>query len=161
MRDHMGGHRRRLAAVSSGKFLGLIHRDQDRRVPQASRCRRRRGAGGRTGRRAHAGAAGLCSRRGSLAHLVGQEEDQEGETRQEEAPHQSDSLHPDLGKANGAVRGPVHWGAAAKPTFRRRRALPMTETLERLMATLASMGLINHPKTGKRRPAAMGTPKAL
>lgn len=65
------------------------------------------------------------------------------------------------------IRSPAYTRAMECPTgsdrraFRRRSALPMTETLERLMATLASMGLMSHPKAGYRSPAAMGTPKAL
>ena len=65
------------------------------------------------------------------------------------------------------MRSPAYTRAAEGPTgsdsriFRRRSAFPMTETLERLMARLASMGLMSQPKAGYRSPAAMGTPSAL
>ena len=70
-------------------------------------------------------------------------------------------------------RRPLVGDAAASPlvkrplvtghrgTRRSRRAFAITDTELRLMAALASMGLISRPKAGYRTPAAMGTPSVL
>lgn len=42
-----------------------------------------------------------------------------------------------------------------------RKALPTTDTEDRLIASAAIIGLSNQPKTGYSRPAAIGTPRAL
>ena len=44
---------------------------------------------------------------------------------------------------------------------RRRKALPITETELRLMASAAISGESSHPVSGYSTPAAMGTPSAL
>ena len=46
-------------------------------------------------------------------------------------------------------------------TARSRRALVITDTLDRLMAAAAIIGLRVRPKSGNRMPAAIGTPAAL
>jgi len=46
-------------------------------------------------------------------------------------------------------------------TFRRRSALVITETLLKLIAAAAMMGLSSHPNLGYRMPAAIGTPIEL
>ena len=65
---------------------------------------------------------------------------------------------PDAG-ARGATGGgePLLQSVA----FRRRSALPMTETELRLIAALAIIGLSTMPSTGKSAPAAIGTPSRL
>ena len=45
--------------------------------------------------------------------------------------------------------------------LRRRRALPITDTELKLMASAASMGDSRMPKNGKSTPAAIGTPMVL
>lgn len=42
-----------------------------------------------------------------------------------------------------------------------RKALPTTDTEDRLIASAAIIGLSNQPNTGYSRPAAIGTPSAL
>jgi hypothetical protein len=46
-------------------------------------------------------------------------------------------------------------------TLRKRNALPITETEDRLMASAAMSGLNNQPVTGYNTPAAKGIPNAL
>lgn len=50
---------------------------------------------------------------------------------------------------------------AYSDTVRKRSALPITDTDERLMASAAMSGLNNQPVEGYRTPAASGIPKAL
>jgi hypothetical protein len=76
----------------------------------------------------------------------------------------------ETGPATGSCRHPIrtrHMGRGAGTTpahravFRRRRALPITETELRLIAAAASMGLSSRSKKGYSTPAATGTPRAL
>jgi hypothetical protein len=46
-------------------------------------------------------------------------------------------------------------------TLRKRNALPITETEDRLMASAAMSGLNNQPVNGYNTPAAKGIPNAL
>jgi hypothetical protein len=55
----------------------------------------------------------------------------------------------------------LRFGAIHAFAARRRNALPMTETDERLIASAAMSGLNNQPVNGYNTPAARGTPRAL
>ena len=52
-------------------------------------------------------------------------------------------------------------GGNHRGSFRKRNALPMTDTELRIIAAAAIIGLSRMPKNGYITPAAMGTPTAL
>ncbi len=68
------------------------------------------------------------------------------------------SLPPDTDKVS-AVIGSSR--ACQSLTERKRKALLITDTDDRLMAAAAKIGEIKIPKNGKSTPAAIGTPVAL
>lgn len=79
--------------------------------------------------------------------------------------------HRSLHRFDDVSLGPVHCGACPSRlstaglaqifTVLSLRALPTTETEERLIAAAAKIGEIRMPKNGNSTPAATGTPAAL